>query len=202
MNKIFYIMGKSASGKDTIYNELRNDKTLDLKTIPLYTTRPKRNGEVEGVDYHFITEEEILPLKQRIIELRSYNTIHGVWKYLTVDSGELDGDKVFNYLMIGTLESYCKTKAYYESKGLKDCIVPIYIYVEDGIRLQRALDRERKQEYPKYQELCRRFLADAEDFSTENLKRANIEVQYENIQFDECMKRIKAMIKEQIEKTN
>ena len=47
-----------------------------------------------------------------------------------------------------------------------------------------------------------RFLADAEDFSTENLKRANIEVQYENIQFDECMKRIKAMIKEQIEKTN
>ena len=39
--------------------------------------------------------------------------------------------------------------------------------VEDGERLSRALNRERMQESPKYEELCRRFLSDAKDFSEE-----------------------------------
>ena len=73
MGKIFYLMGKSASGKDTIYQELMRDRDLDLKSIVLYTTRPIRDGEQEGIDYHFITEEEVQDLQRsgHIIEMRT-----------------------------------------------------------------------------------------------------------------------------------
>ena len=57
----------------------------------------------------------------------------------------------------------------------------IYIEVEDGLRLERALKRERKQASPKYEEMCRRFLADAKDFSEENLMAAGIKEKYQNI---------------------
>ena len=59
MGKIFYIMGKSAVGKDRIYSVLRRDKELNLKNLLLYTTRPIRKGERDGVDYYFIDEEQI-----------------------------------------------------------------------------------------------------------------------------------------------
>lgn len=58
-----------------------------------------------------------------------------------------------DYLMIGTVESYRKLKEYYGEAYL----VPIYIEVDDGVRLQRALERERSQAEPKYAEMCRRF---------------------------------------------
>lgn len=48
MGKIFYIMGKSSSGKDTIYSRLLEDSQLGLSRIVLYTTRPMREGEQEG----------------------------------------------------------------------------------------------------------------------------------------------------------
>ncbi len=47
MGKIFYIMGKSSSGKDTIYNRLRIDEGLKLSNLILYTTRPMREGEIQ-----------------------------------------------------------------------------------------------------------------------------------------------------------
>ena len=53
MGKIFYIMGKSASGKDRIYSLLVENKELNLKKLILYTTRPIRAGEEEGVQYYF-----------------------------------------------------------------------------------------------------------------------------------------------------
>ena len=49
----------------------------------------------------------------------------------------------------------------------KENVIPIYIQVDDGVRLERALERERTQKEPKYAELCRRFLADEKDFSEE-----------------------------------
>ena len=53
-------------------------------------------------------------------------------------------------------------------------VLPIYIEVDDGIRLTRALEREKRQENPKYEEMCRRFLADQRDFSPENISNAKI----------------------------
>ena len=58
MGKIFYLMGKSSSGKDTIYKELIQ-KFPKMKRIVLYTTRPRREGERDGVEYFFTDEEKL-----------------------------------------------------------------------------------------------------------------------------------------------
>ena len=171
MGKIFYLMGKSASGKDTIYQELMRDRDLDLKSIVLYTTRPIRDGEQEGIDYHFITEEEVQDLQRsgHIIEMRTYETVYGPWRYLTVDDEQIDLEGN-DYIVIGTLESFLKVKAYFGQEK----VVPIYVYLDDGKRLEWALQREKKQTRPRYGEMCRRFLADEKDFSEENLLACGI----------------------------
>lgn len=88
--------------------------------------------------------------------------------------------------MIGTLESYEKLCGYFGQKR----IVPIYVEVEDGERLSRALMRERLQEEPKYAEMCRRFLADTIDFSEVNLKRCGIDRRFQNVVLEECIQEI------------
>ena len=91
-----------------------------------------------------------------------------------------------DYLGIGTLESFEKLKEYYG----EDRICPVYIEVEDGERLARALKRERKQEEPKYEEMCRRFLADQKDFSEENIRKAGIQRRFVNEDLQECIDEI------------
>lgn len=195
MGKIFYLMGPSSSGKDTIYKRLLGEKELELHTLVTYTTRPIRVGETEGVEYHFTDEEQLAELEKqgKVIELREYDTFHGVWKYFTVNDSSLDLEN-HNYLMIGTLESYEKTKKYLGEEYL----VPILIVVDDAIRLQRALNREKKQENPKYQEMCRRYLADAVDFSDEKVEAAGIYRSFRNVNFEVCMREIKTYMKEML----
>lgn len=193
MSKIFYLMGKSASGKDTIYKEIK-ELLPELKTIVIYTTRPIREGEQEGVEYHFVDEEKLQEFQDagKVIELRAYNTVHGVWKYFTVNDGQFDAED--NYIAIGTLESYKGMRAHLGEEKL----VPIYIEVDDGLRLERALSRERQQKEPKYEELCRRFLADAADFSEENLQEAGIHYRYANVDKEKCVNEIILGIREKM----
>lgn len=187
MGKIFCMMGKSSSGKDTLFRLLLEKKELSLKTIIPYTTRPMRAGEENGKAYHFCEEERVAELERqgKIVELRAYDTVHGIWKYFTVDDGQVDLTKQ-SYLMIGTLESYLKIREYYG----KEQVIPIYIEVEDGERLARALERERSETVPRYEELCRRFLADAADFSEEKLKEAGIEKRFVNVSLEETEQEI------------
>jgi guanylate kinase len=177
MGKIFYIMGKSSSGKDTIYKRILNEDLLKLKSIVMYTTRPIREGETDGIEYFFVKDKNLEDLEKenKVIEVRYYHTVYGIWKYFTVNDNQINLDKS-NYLMIGTVESYNKTKNYYGA----DLIVPIYIEVDDGIRLERALRREQLQKVPKYEEMCRRFLADQQDFSEEKLMEAGIGTRFQN----------------------
>ena len=51
MGKIYCIMGKSSTGKDTLFKKILGDESLSLKTIVPYTTRPVRAGEKNGVEY-------------------------------------------------------------------------------------------------------------------------------------------------------
>lgn len=185
MSKIFYLMGKSASGKDTIYKKIK-EAMPELKTIVIYTTRPIRQGEAEGVEYHFVDEDKLKEFQKegKVIELREYNTVHGIWKYFTVDDGQFDAED--NYISIGTLESYKGMRDYLG----KEKLIPIYIEVEDGVRLERALSRERKQKEPKFEELCRRFLADAADFSPEKLNEAGITHRFLNTDVEKCVDEI------------
>ena len=187
MGKIFYMMGKSSSGKDTIFKEILKKKELNLHQIVLYTTRPARANETDGVQYHFVDEERLSEFQDagKVIELRAYQVVGGVWKYFTADDGQVDL-KQGNYLGIGTLESFQKMKNYYG----KESVIPVYIEVEDGERLIRAIRREQEQETPKYKELCRRFLADEEDFSEEKIKEADIQKRFVNDDLDLCVKNI------------
>lgn len=186
MGKIYYVMGKSASGKDTIYKKILEQKP-HLKTVVLYTTRPQRESEREGVEYHFTTPQELAVFERngKIIESREYQTVCGPWIYATVDDGQIDLAGA-DYLAIGTLESFEQVKRYFGGS----LVVPLYVYVEDGVRLERAMIREREQTNPNYRELCRRFLADDEDFSAERLEQAGITVQYENLSMPSCLRKI------------
>ena len=187
MGKIYCIMGKSSSGKDTLYRLLLENKQLSLKKIVPYTTRPIRAGETEGEEYFFTDERgfENLKAQGKVIEDRAYHTYHGLWRYFTVDDGNIDLENN-NYIIIGTLESYLKTREYFG----KAKVLPILLEVDDGVRLQRALDRERRQENPKYEELCRRYLADAEDFSEEKIKKADITLRFSNDNLEKCLSEI------------
>lgn len=191
MGKIFYIMGKSSSGKDTIYKRLLGEQELQLRNIILYTTRPMRQGEMPGREYYFVGEETFQEFQKqgKIIEARTYQTVYGPWIYFTADDGQIELEKR-NYLGIGTLESYMEMKNYYGEEKL----CPLYIEVEDGERLKRAIRREELQQEPKYAEMCRRFLADTEDFSEENLKRAGITKRFSNIELESCIKELKNCI--------
>ena len=104
-----------------------------------------------------------------------YSPVQGPWYYFTADDGQIDLAK-HDYLGIGTLESYLKLKAYFGEQAM----VPLYVEVDDGLRLSRALELERKQTEPKYAEMCRRFLADCEEFTEEKIAEAGIVRRYSN----------------------
>ncbi len=187
MGKIFFILGKSSSGKDTIFQKIKENNELDLKTVVGYTTRPMRENEVDGEEYFFVDRDRLEELKNedKVIESRDYNTVHGIWSYFTVDDGQIDLDQD-DYLYIGTLESYEQVRNFYG----EDKVVPLFIEVEQGERLRRAVLREIEQSEPKYEELCRRFLADEQDFREEEINRLGIEKKYMNEDLDSCVAEI------------
>ena len=165
MGKIYYIMGKSSSGKDSVFKEIQK-RMPELSQITMYTTRPIREGERDGVEYYFTDETGLKKLEE-------------------VNDGQISLEEK-DYLVIGTLESYAEMRRYFGSEK----VIGIYIEVEDGIRLERALKREQQQANPKYAEMCRRFLADQDDFSEEKLEQAGIERRFCNVEFETCVEEI------------
>ena len=189
MHHLFYLMGKSASGKDTIYRELQ--RRLALRPLILHTTRPRRADEQDGREYYFIGQKELEDLRRSnsLIEERTYHTKEGDWTYCTAKNAV--DPAAGSCLGIGTLESYRKLRACFGA----ETVIPLYIEVEDGIRLQRALDRERAQSEPKYAEMCRRFLTDTEDFSEAQLQSAGIVRRFQNLSLEACIAELEAYIR-------
>lgn len=197
MGKIVYLMGKSSTGKDTIYKRLLDRAEMELKTVIPYTTRPIRIKETDGVEYFFTDEAGFSQMEAagKIIEQRAYHTYHGLWRYFTADDGQIELEKG-NYIIIGTLESFVSMVEYFG----RDKLIPVLIEVDDGVRLQRALNRERKQSVPKYEEMCRRFLADSEDFREEKIQQAGIadSERFYNEELDKCLEEVTGYITEQL----
>lgn len=191
MGKLFVIMGKSATGKDSIYHEIVK-RCPQLREIITYTTRPMREGETYGKEYYFVTKEEMYEMREngKIIECREYDTVLGPWFYFTADDGQLDFDKG-DYILISTLEGYEKLQAAF---GIGS-IVPVYIEVDDLERLERAVRGERSQVSPCAPELCRRFLADEEDFSEERLQMAGIEMRIVNEDLETAVENVEKLIR-------
>lgn len=183
-------MGKSSAGKDTIYKRLLEDGKLGLKKIVPYTTRPIRDGERNGVEYFFTDEASFQSLKEqgKVIEDREYHTVQGLWRYFTVNDSQLWTEE--GCLMIGTLEAYGRLRAVFGEKRM----LPILVEVDDGVRLRRALDREFSRREPQYREMCRRFLADSEDYSEERIREAGIVRRFVNNDLEDCVKEIRGYI--------
>lgn len=194
MGKIFFISGKSSTGKDTIYKRLFEDTDFNFKKITMYTTRPMREGEKDGEEYFFVNDDAAKEHEKdgSIVEMRVYNTVYGPWKYYTRNDGQIDLSGSDNYLALGTIEAYRKYCEYFGKAN----VYPIYIEVDDGVRLKRALERECRQQKPKYREMCRRFIADDDDFSEENMKLCEIDRRFVNDELEKCIDEIKAYIRE------
>lgn len=175
--EIFCLMGKSASGKDTVYKELL--KVAHIKPVVSYTTRPMRDGEVDGKEYFFITEKQLIEMQDKLIEKRDYYTTKGHWVYATVDDGQFD--KSSDMLLITAPDQFKAIQKYFG----KDRVKQIYVTIDDGVRLQRSLCREMAQTNPNYSEMCRRFLADEQDF-----KNVDKTMSFENDDLYKCIANI------------
>ena len=195
MGKLFVFMGKSAAGKDTLFQAVMKENE-QLKTVVSYTTRPIRSGEQEGVEYHFVSEERLHELEKegKVVECRCYETVHGPWYYFTVDDGQIDfatGD----YCMISTLEGYEKIRDYYGAGQVS----PVYIEIDDFTRIERSLAREKNQQTPCVSEVCRRFLADEQDFRESELTRLGITERVDNTRLEEAMAQIRQMLGDSVD---
>lgn len=194
MAKIICLLGKSCSGKDTIYKKLLADESLDLLPLVTYTTRPMRTGEQEGREYHFTDEAGFNALKEagKVIEDRTYDTVYGLWRYFTVDDGTFDKNGKNVIAAAGTIPAYIKLRDRFGAENT----CPIMIETDDGIRLERAMRREKKQEAPRYKEMCRRFITDSEDFDEEKMKAAGVDhVFMNNEDLDKCIREVSDFIR-------
>ncbi|MCR5441549.1 MAG: guanylate kinase [Lachnospiraceae bacterium] len=194
MAKIICLLGKSCSGKDTIYKKLLADESLNLLPLVAYTTRPMRTGEQEGREYHFTDEAGFNSLKEadKVIEDRTYDTVYGLWRYFTVDDGTFDKNGRNVIAAAGTIPAYIKLRDYFGAENT----CPVMIETDDGIRLERAMRREKKQEAPRYKEMCRRFITDSEDFDEEKMKAAGVDhVFMNNEDLDKCIREVSDFIR-------
>lgn len=150
--KVIAICGKSAAGKDTLLQAMLNVLGSEVHEIISHTTRPPREGEVEGKNYYFITDDIFMHKiwHNEMLETAKYRN----WWYGTaIDS--LDEHKinigVFNRKGLESLKNY---------KGNLDLYV-VYVIADDKVRLLRSLRRE---ENPDVAEIVRRYQADEEEW--------------------------------------
>ncbi len=148
--KIIALFGKSGAGKDTIQKWMVTNLP-NMKGMVNYTTRPKRDYEQEGIDYHFISNTEFAEkvLDGSMLEATEFNH----WFYgAAID--ELDIDKI----NVGVFNVY-GIQGLLQDNRLD--VLPVYIDCYDKIRLLRDINRENN---PDCYEICRRYLADEKDF--------------------------------------
>lgn len=184
-HKIIILTGQSASGKDTIANKLVNNK---FKRIVTNTTRPPREGEVDGVDYNFINEYDFYALiaVNDMIEWHKYNTAFGAWYYGS-DARNINLDK-HDYVIVLTLDG---VESYVKYFGAENCIV-FYIDCPKSIREERA----KKRGSFNQSEWNRRVITDKQDFTTEKVaKVCNFKVANYNKKLYNVIKEIESDIK-------
>ena len=160
MGRIICLLGKSGTGKDTLFRRAVADRALDLLPLVPYTTRPRRAHETEGEQYHFVTaaQMEAMEAAGQVVERRSYDTVHGVWHYFTA-AARLEPDR--DYLLITTPSALPAIFRYFGEERVAAALLT----AGDRERLLRAVERESLEVRPNYAEVCRRYLADEEDFA-------------------------------------
>lgn len=191
MDNIFVICGKSNSGKDTIMKaikEMIKHNEINLKVLPVHTTRPKRLYEKD--EYIFESKDQFNSdyMDNLICEARTY-TPAGVtdgesWCYYTLIN---DIEPGTNYITINTPEGITSIVNYLndsnDHKG-KFKVHALYIACDDETLLTRAMEREKKQMVPNYKELVRRFMADDNDFSQSELEKLRVKTSLQTFYYN------------------
>lgn len=148
---VIALMGKAGSGKDTILHTIMKKCPNTFNEIVSCTTRPPREGEVDGVNYYFITEEEFAERIKRG-DMLEYTGFNG-WFYGT-DKSQLSDNKanigVFNPTGIRALQ--------------QDPTIALQVYYVRAPAKQRLLRQLNREEDPNVKEIIRRFSADEKDF--------------------------------------
>ena len=186
MYKIICLIGKSGSGKSTIEQKLCSD--LKINQVVSHTTRPPRKKELEGLDYHFVSDSYFENNKEKFIEQRLYKVINedgskGIWRYgLTEESFE-EG----NNLVIVDVNGYKALRKYFG----KGNVLPFFIHCSDSTRLNRVLLRG---DGSNKLEVMRRFAADEEDFKDFIESRDYYKVSNEN-GIDSAVEEIEGVLK-------
>ena len=166
MYKIVTLTGKAGSGKDTLMHEVR--KVLpELHEVVSCTTRPMREGEVHGKNYYFLTNQEFSERLNNGTMVEA--TVFNDWCYGTcLEHMSEDGVNIGVYNPEGVQILQC----------MPDVVVcPIFVEASDKTRLLRQLNRE---VHPDVKEIIRRFGADEDDFSEDNLREINFHYTVDN----------------------
>ena len=187
MFKIYVLLGKTGVGKSTIYQSLKNLITSEdnIKELLMYTTRPIRHGEKDGVDYNFINDYDIsnLILENKLAEHRTFKTASDeVWFYATPKCEE-NGV----YILSNSTSTSCMSLI--ELYG-RECVEPIFITCDEYTRLSRLLEREHKGK-KQYNEMIRRINSDNLDYDNSIMNRLKIsnECSFDNSEcyIDNCV---------------
>ena len=161
---IYLFIGKSGSGKNYMLEQMLQNKP-HIKPMVSVTTRPPRVGEVNGVDYHFVSDEVFDNMLERnaFVEHREYNTEFGVWKYATLRKSNATTEDYAGIVdvqgAIDIINSYAPSVK----------VQVFYVSAPDDVRLERAKERGSFD----LDEWNRRLEKDKEDFSDNRLEELN-----------------------------
>lgn len=175
--KIIALIGEAGAGKDALLDQVCKDISC-LNKIISCTTRPKREGEKEGVNYFYLSEEEFISSikNNTMLEYTQFNGwYYGTSKELLVATPNIG---VFNPAGIKNLLQY---------QNEIDLKV-FYIYVNGKERLLRQLNRE---ENPNINEIIRRYSTDQQDFK---LLDFNYEIINNNFDFEQAKRELEDKI--------
>lgn len=157
--KILFLCGKGGTGKDSVMGFLVRKYPDIFERFVITTTRPMRDGEVDGVDYHFCTREDFARkvVNNEFCIVEYYNVVNGNSNYYGVGDIPNSSDKV--YVLCGTNTQYDKLKARYG-----DRVIGVYLYNTAYTSLTRMLSRLRDRKESNVLEACRRVLSDSQDY--------------------------------------
>lgn len=156
---IYAIAGPAGAGKDTIINHLLTNYPSTFHKIVSCTTRPPRDYEIEGEDYHFLTEDQFIDEIEsgNMVEWCSFNN----WYYGTRFSDLACSEGIIN---IGAFNpTGVKTLKQFDNSIIDTKVY--YVAAPDKMRLIRQLNREKN---PDIEEILRRYQTDKKDFHNFN----------------------------------
>lgn len=156
--KLILLIGCMASGKDTILKEMINEGYAE--PVISHTSRPMRKGEKDGIEYHFVSAEEMLKMKENneFIEFKSYKAANNEKWYYGVNKNSLEKGLSKNYILIVDITGMRQIKEYF--KDDKDMeITTIFLDVDKETRRKRAIMRD-NMTLEKVKEIERRLKAD------------------------------------------